>query len=92
MKYVYNSKGTITLKITRADEVSSSSRGSITVIDSSGIISLSTDSTSIVQQFAYPANTIKASLDNGVLTLNGLSWYGKTLIIYTGKVHSIQDI
>lgn len=90
MTYVYNSNGTITLKITRAAETSSSSRGSITVIDSSGIISLSTDSTSILQQFAYPANTIKASLANGVLTLSGLSWYGKSLIIYTGAVHSIS--
>lgn len=90
MAYVYNSKGTITLKISRAADTSSSSRGSITVIDSSGIISLSTNSTSILQQFAYPANTIKASLTNGVLTLSGLSWYGKSLIIYTGAVHSIS--
>ena len=88
MTYVYSGKGTIELKIKRIVEPATS-RGAITVIDANGIISINTNATSIIEQFAYPTNTIKASLSNGILTISGLSWYAKTLIIYTGNVHSI---
>lgn len=90
MKYVFNSEGTIKLKVTRNTE-DTSYRGAITVIDANGIMSLCTINTSILAEFAYP-NKLEASLSNDVLTISGLSWYSQTLIIYTGNVHSITAI
>ena len=89
MKYVYSSKGTIKLKVTQKIE-DTNDRGAITVIDANGIMSLCINGTLILAEFAQPDKVLTASLSDGVLTISGLSWYGETLIIYTGNKYSIS--